>query len=81
MTKILERYRECTKDVPANKFGDDYIQNGLRMSWSYLVYGDCASSATTLCVEALLKDKVSSANCNKEISIPPLPTLNPRKQL
>jgi len=26
MSKILERYREYTKDVPANKFGDDYIQ-------------------------------------------------------
>ncbi|KAG4984234.1 hypothetical protein JHK87_028983 [Glycine soja] len=26
MTKILERYREHTKDVPASKFGDDYIQ-------------------------------------------------------
>jgi len=26
MTKILERYREYTKDVPGSKFGDDYIQ-------------------------------------------------------
>ncbi|XP_014513112.1 MADS-box protein AGL42 isoform X2 [Vigna radiata var. radiata] len=26
MSKILERYREYTKDVPTNKFGDDYIQ-------------------------------------------------------
>ncbi|XP_029126469.1 MADS-box protein AGL42 isoform X2 [Cajanus cajan] len=26
MTKILERYHECTKGVPANKFGEDYIQ-------------------------------------------------------
>ncbi|KAK7357385.1 hypothetical protein VNO80_16670 [Phaseolus coccineus] len=26
MSKILERYRKYTKDVPANKLGDDYIQ-------------------------------------------------------
>ncbi|KAH1191089.1 MADS-box protein AGL42 [Glycine max] len=26
MTKILERYREYTKDVPGSKFGDDYMQ-------------------------------------------------------
>jgi len=26
MSKILERYREYTKDVPAKKLGDDYIQ-------------------------------------------------------
>ncbi|TKY51242.1 MADS-box protein SOC1 [Spatholobus suberectus] len=26
MTKVLERYHQYTKDVPANKFGDEYIQ-------------------------------------------------------
>ncbi|KAK7391110.1 hypothetical protein VNO78_19480 [Psophocarpus tetragonolobus] len=35
MTKILERYREHTKDVPANKFGDDYIQK-LKLDYASL---------------------------------------------
>ncbi|WVY96143.1 hypothetical protein V8G54_028294 [Vigna mungo] len=31
MSKILERYREYTKDVTTNKFGDDYIQQQLKL--------------------------------------------------
>ncbi|XP_029126468.1 MADS-box protein AGL42 isoform X1 [Cajanus cajan] len=61
MTKILERYHECTKGVPANKFGEDYIQQ---------LKFDCASMAKNielleLSKRQLLEQNVSSCSYNE----------------